>query len=294
VTVIESPAPEREQSRFRLIVLMPLAAIALTTFFVFVRFPYDRLADTLSQQIEASSGIKLEIGEFSPHLFLLGPGLLIRDAQAEWGRGKAAQIHEIAVRPAWSLKWLFASPALFVRVESPRGRGEGIVAFGWRGGWSGSLEAVDLDLVPLDALVAEFDVDGVLTADVDLHETGADEGQPSLEGALSFEVTDGSASVPRFPVALPFDVLKGELVFGGEYVAQVSSLELHGPMVRADVEGSVGIADAPGNEPLALDVTIEVKDDSLKTMFRRAGVRLERDGTTSFQIGGTLSHPRRS
>ena len=53
-----------------------LAAILLTGAFMYLRFPYDRLADAVAVRVERASGWRLQITGLGPHPMLLGPGPL--------------------------------------------------------------------------------------------------------------------------------------------------------------------------------------------------------------------------
>ena len=56
----------------------------LTLFFIFLGFPYDQLAQRVSQLVEESGTMTLRIGELSPHLGLAGPGFKATDGLLEY------------------------------------------------------------------------------------------------------------------------------------------------------------------------------------------------------------------
>lgn len=267
----------------------PVAAVLLTSFFVFLGFPYDLLALRISDALENNLQLRVRIGELSPHLGLAGPGIAASDVLASRDGEPSFAVQELVLRPAWSLAWLHGSPAVHVDLVSDVGSGSGTVILGDRGGFAGTLEAVRLEQLPLEAL-ASLDLHGSLGATVDLHGAGVDEGG-GYEGFVDFDVREGSLRTEGLPLALPFDRLFGRLDFGGDNYATVSGVQLEGPLLAGTIEGAVGHAPAPGREPLALEVAFEVRDPGLEGMFASLG-RPGPDGRRHLSVTGTLSRPK--
>jgi type II secretion system protein N len=274
--------------RWLVLAAYPLAAIALTLFFVFLGFPYDMLAQRIGHEVEAATSVRLRIGELSPHLGLLGPGLQASEVLAgREGQGTIA-LDELVVRPAWSTAWLRGIPAIHLDLTAPTGSAAGVATFGQEAGFEGSLADVDIAALPLGSLGA-FDLAGRLDADVDLRR-GEPEAGGGLAGSVDFALREGHFQTEDFPVAVPFERLHGRLDFGGKVYAQVSDVKLEGPMISGTIEGTVGHGPAPGSEPLAITITYEVSDPGLAPMLGGLG-RRGADGRSVLQVTGTLASP---
>jgi len=266
----------------------PLAALALTGFFVFLGFPYDLLAARLSHELESQTRMKVRIGELSPHLGLLGPGLAASQILAGREGEGTFSVDELVIRPAWSTSWFRGAPAIHLDVASAAGAAAGVATLGREPGWQGSLAGVDVAALPIAAL-SSFDLTGRLDAEVDLRSAAAEEGG-GLAGAVGFVLAEGSFQTPDLPIAVPFSQLRGRLDFGGDAYLRVSDVELDGPMIRGRIEGTVGHAPAPGRQPLAIDIAYEVSDPSLAPMLGSLG-RRGPDGRSVLKVTGTLAQP---
>lgn len=280
--------PASRVPRWLRVASYPVAALLLTAFFVFLGFPYNLLAMRLGDAVGSSLDVRLRIGELSPHLGLLGPGLAAREVVAGREGARAFEIEELVLRPAWSLAWFRGTPAVHLDLTSEVGSAFGTVTLGDNGGWQGRLEAVRLSYLPLEMLAA-IDLDGLLDADVDLHAAGEEAGG-GLLGTVDFDVREGSLSTDSLPIALPFDRLHGELLFGDDSYLKLSGVELEGPLVGASIEGRVGKAPDPARQPLSIDVAYQVHDASLAGMLGARG-RPGPDGRTHLTVSGTLSKP---
>lgn len=282
-----SPSESR-LPRWLVIASYPVAGILLTLFFIFLRFPYDLLALRISHTVESQVGVMLRIGELSPHIGLGGPGLAASQVLAGREGSRTLVLQELVMRPAWSLAWFRGQPALHLDVKSEVGDGSGTITLGSTGGWDGTLEHVQLDMLPLEMLEV-LDLDGTLDASVDLHRVEAEAGG-GLVGAVDFDLRDGTLSSEGLPVALPFERLYGRLDFGGKQYVSVHGVELTGPLLEATIEGEVGKGDSARTQPLSLDVALEVRDPSLAGMLRGVGRRGD-DGRSRLKITGTLAKP---
>ena len=264
----------------------PIAAVFLITIFVFLGFPYDQFAVPLSQQISQATGADVSIGQIEPRLTIGGPGVAARDVRIVTPDQQRIDVDPLEIRPAWSTSWLRGAPALKVDLESGIGQADGILTLADTPAWAGELREVDLARLPLENM-AGLALAGTLTAaaDVELADTGP-------VGPLSFDATAGSVRHESLPVPLEFERVNGDLMLGGDALVDVRSLELDGPMVFAEVSGTVLRAPRPGTERLDLDIALEIKSPPLQMILRQAGVRLNGQGRSSFNLGGTISNPR--
>ncbi|MGH0034846.1 MAG: type II secretion system protein GspN [Myxococcota bacterium] len=272
------------------IVGLPLIFVLLTAFFVFLGFPYERVAGGLIAQVEASTGLRLEIEDLGPYLSPFGPGFQATQVVAVPKDGGMIQIDHVRLRPAWSASWLRGDPAVHVGLDSALGAASGALTIGDRFGYDGELEGVDLGAPAIANLLPFEGLDGSLWADADVEIV---DGLP--DGQLEFRVGDGSVAIPNSPLAIPFDSIEGEMFFGGESTIRVDLLEVLGPMLDAQVTGRVGDG-SPNAQlsraPLDLQVDLQVKGKAAQSTVRNAGVRLDRDGKASMKVGGNLSSPR--
>lgn len=282
-----APAESR-LPRWLVVASYPVACSVLTAFFIFLGFPYDLLAQRLTQTLESRLDMMLRIGEVSPHIGLGGPGLAATQVLAGREGRRTIVLEELVVRPAWSLAWLQGQPAIHLDVTSEVGDGSGTVTLGETGGWDGTLERVQLDLLPLEMLEA-LDLDGTLDADVDLHRADPESGD-GLVGQVDFDLRDGTLSVEGLPVALPFERLAGRLDFGGEKYIAIRNVELKGPLLEGTIQGEVGKATSPGAQPISMEVTLEVREESLEGLFDRVG-RRDEAGRRHLEVTGTLAKP---
>jgi hypothetical protein len=189
------------------------------------------------------------------------------------------------LRPAWSLAWLRGVPAVYAEIETDVGGAAGTLVLGASGGWSGDLEQVAVGKLPLSELAPAGTVDGVLDASVDiqLREEGP-------EGRVTFEARDGSIGLPNFPMAIPFEKLSGDLIFGDEAYVAVERLDLEGPLLSAGVTGNVLQAATFSAAPLRLEAEIDASP-SARGAIQSAGVRMSRNGKAKLRITGTVAQP---
>jgi hypothetical protein len=109
-------------------------------------------------------------------------------------------------------------------------------------------------------------------------------------GALAFEAHEGSLAAPGLGMALPYQHNQGELEFGGEAFATVKLLKLEGPVLNAEVTGTLGKARSFASARLALTARLDVKP-AIRALFQSAGIRVSRDGSARIRISGTPAKP---
>lgn len=264
---------------------IPLAGVLLILFFIYLGFPYDRLAEFISAELGREAGIRVAIQKVEPHLQLAGPGFQATGVDARWENGQELQLDRALLRPAWSLSWFRGSPALHLELAGPAGEAVGRLTLNGAGAWKGELRGADLSALPLSALWPGADLEGSIEASMDLR---LEEEGPV--GTVVFEARDGSLATADLPMALPFERIQGDLAFGGEAFATIQSLRLEGPLLTAEVTGAVGKAPQFSAAPLALTVRLDV-NPSIQSLFQSAGVRVARDGSSRLRISGTPARP---
>jgi type II secretion system protein N len=264
---------------------VPLAGVFLVSLFIYLGFPYGKLGDRISAEAWRSRGVRIDFQSFGPRPSVAGPGIEAVDVRATLPGGETYRIERAVLRPAWSLAWFRGSPALYVDIESAFGKAEGTLILGDGGGWSGDLEQVEIGKLPLSQLAPVGTIGGVLDASVDILL-----GEQGPRGQVTFEARDGSIGLANFPMEIPFETLKGELLFGGEAYMAVKRLDLEGPLVSAGVTGNVLQAASLSEAPLRLEAEVKTAS-SLRSTLRKAGLRVDRNGKTKIRITGTIAQP---
>jgi type II secretion system protein N len=264
----------------------PIAAIVLITFFVFMGFPYDQLADTVAREAGQASNLQVTIGGISPRMTIGGPGFTAHNLTLTSGESQTTTFDEVKVRPAWSLSWFRAEPALFLELTSDRGNARGTLIVASEPSWAGQLTDLDLARLPMP-LPADSALSGMLNANVDITmtETGA-------EGTISFAAASGTISHASIPVDIEFDVMTGSIVMGGEKLAEIHDFELQGPILVATAEGDIIRGKRAGQNQLDIDVGIQITNPGMQSMLKGMGLPLDGEGRTEFVLGGSTSNPK--
>jgi type II secretion system protein N len=268
---------------------LPLAALLLIGFFVFLGFPWERVREAVERAASGASGARVAFAELSPGLSLGGPVLVARGVSIDARAGSAAwKLDEVRLRPAWSLAWLRGHPAVSADVRAPEGRLAGVFRIGPEPGFDGRVEDVALARLPLGDAVPELALDGLASADVDLRAGGG----AGPEGHVKLEVRDGSIALPGMPMALPFESLDADVELGGELLARLSDVSFQGPMLALVGSGTIGAAASAADAPLDLQIQIEAREPAARPVLESLGIRLGRDGKGSARIGGSLGAPQ--
>jgi len=260
------------------------AAIALTATFAYLRFPYDRLADSLSARL-GEAGVAVEIGHMGPALSVFGPGLAAEDVRVTRADGNVLRIDHLRVRPAWSLAWLMARPALHVELDTPQGQVDGVAVLRAPPRFTGELREVDLNDLLGPGALAGTHLEGRASFDVDV---ALEDDGPS--GPVRITAHNGSLSHPQLPMAIPYEELHGELALGGDSYLEISSFELRSPLGTGTLKGKVGRAPDPRQAPLDLELAVAVADN-VRSSLASQGVRVGRNGEIHYKISGTASAP---
>jgi type II secretion system protein N len=275
----ETSAPRRVR-----VVPALLAAVALTAFLMVLRFPYDRLALAIVQRVEQETGAHITLGPVSLALVRWAPGLASAGVSIVRSDGTRLDLDRLGVRPALALAWLTGNPAVAVEVESVRGGGSGVVAFGDAPGFAGTLRDVDLEQLPQERLGAPLRLSGRADADLDItiRETGP-------EGDVEFEARDGLLTHPNL-LPMPFQKLTGEVELGGGNWAELRKFELSSPLASGHAAGTVGRAPAFATAPLKLEIELTVSG-AVQGSLRSQGVAIGNDGQIHVNVSGTPARP---
>jgi type II secretion system protein N len=265
------------------IAAVALAGLVLFAGFVYLGFPYDRLGAVLAHRIERATGVGLDIGGVAASPHWLGPGIAVSDVRARLD-GRVQDVSRLHVRPAWSLSWLLARPALALDAVSPTGSLRGVLTLGPQASFTGELRELDLGALGLEQLASGLSVDG--SADLVL---SLSFGESGAEGPVSLVARQGTLEHPSLPLAIPYEEIQGEFVLGGENALRIDSLSIDSSLGQGAIDGSVGRARANG-APLDLQVEIAAAP-AVQSVLRAQGIQLAANGTTRFHLAGTTTRP---
>jgi type II secretion system protein N len=263
----------------------PVLGLSLVLLFMFLGFPYSDLIAPISQQIEQSTGSEIRIDRIEAQITRGGPGFSLHDLRLSEVGNAPLNWEVLKVRPAWSTSWFRGDPAFAVDLTGPSLALSGIVTAGDDYGFAGEVQLPDLSLLPLPA-DDSISLSGAMTAVGDLSYVSGE-----LQGTVAFEAEAGSAAHPSFPMALAFDSLSGRAQLGGEVLLTLEEFEFDGPIISARTEGTVAHPDGAASAALDLAVELEVANPAFQTALSAMGIRIGRDGRTTFDLGGTLQNP---
>jgi type II secretion system protein N len=273
------------RSRPLRITAIALAALVLTSTFVYLGFPYELLAHRVAREVQSATGYVVSYGPVGASPGLLGPGIAIDELHASDPEGGSFDFSRVRLRPAWSLSWLTARPAFFVDAQSSLGHVRGVTTLRGPLAFDGEVREIDLTSLLAGALPQGTELTGVLdvVADVQLAEQGA-------EGSLSLTAREGQLAYPGLPLDVPYDQIEGELRLGGEATAEILSLTIQSPMGSGSITGTIGPSPVLSRAPLDLSLEITAAD-GIRGAIEAQGVRFGQDGTISLKVGGTVTRP---
>ncbi len=279
-------ATEAELPRWFRVLFVPIAGFLLILFFVIRGFPYGIITDRVISSLEPALGIQLDIVEFGPSFGWAGPGLEAEGVRATFPDAKTLSIDRMMVRPAWTTAWFRGDQAFHIELESPSGSATGAIEVGESPSWEGSIENLDLAEVSMFDAVPSGAIQGRMDATFSLQED-----ELGAKGPVTFEMRDGSLSVPDVPVALPFQKITGKLELGGDAYLTIESLILEGPIVSGSGNGTIAKAATFALAPLRMEFDLNVKP-ALAGGVRSAGMRVNSKGDTKVRISGTVASPQ--
>jgi type II secretion system protein N len=281
---VEERAPLSAPRPLR-IAAVALAGVLLFGGFVYLGFPYDRLGPVLAERIERATGLGLDIGGVAASPDWLGPGIALTDVRVRLPDGRVQPVSRLHVRPAWSLSWLRARPALALEAESPSGSLQGVLTLGPEAAFAGQLRQLDLASLALEQLARGLALEG--SADLELSLVF---GQAGAEGPVSLVAREGSLAHPSLPLAIPYEEIQGEFVLGGETALRIEQLSIDSSLGQGAIDGSVGRGSRGNGAPLDLQVEIAAVP-AVQAVLRAQGIQLAANGTTRFHLAGTTSRP---
>jgi type II secretion system protein N len=260
------------------------AAIFLIGFFMYIRFPYDRLGDLLALRVEQETGMRITFAEIGASPQWLGPGIAVEGVRLTRRDGRTYPLDRIVVRPAWATSWFWGRPALYTRFGGPLGAGAGTLTLN-PPAFSGEIDQVDLGALLENDLGPDTAIDGTVDVNIDL---GVPPEGPV--GPVQFVAREGSVTHPQLPLSIPYEEANGSLEFGGSQRLEIVALDIDSPMLTGKVTGTVGKAGSFERSPLALNVQLTAAPQ-IRGALNAQGVRLGRDGSLNVRVMGTPASP---
>jgi len=258
------------------------ALLLLTATFMYLRFPYERLADRIETEVQARSGWEVSIVNLAARPTLLGPGFSAGPVRA-LRRGRTLSADKAVIRPAWSLSWLKFSPAFHLDVRAGAARVDGVLTLSNPPQFAGQI--VEADLEALAGREQQQDVRLTGRADAEIDLALPSEGP---QGPVQLTALEGSFSHPMVPLPIPFDRVDAALMFGGDAWLTISSSEIQSPLLSGRAQGTVG---TPPGGPIALTLDL-APNPAAAAVLAQQGIRAGRDGRISLQVRGTAANPR--
>lgn len=267
------------------IAALALAALALTALLMVLRFPYERLATRIAQQVEDRTGARIALGRVSLGLVRWAPGIEAEGVQIVQPDGSRLDLDRLGVRPALAFAWLKGDSALAAEASSARGGLSGVLTLGSAPGFAGDLSDVDLEQLPQQRLGAPLRIKGRADADLDVVLAP---GGP--EGSVAFQARDGVVTHPEFPLPIPFQTLVGEIDLGGDTWANIRNLALQSPLANGTARGTIGRAPSFAAAALRLEIELMVSG-AVQGSLSAQGVKVANNGQLRVEVGGTPARP---
>jgi type II secretion system protein N len=262
-----------------------ILGLLLTFFFMYLRFPYERLAELIELRIERATGAHVQLTELGPSFLSVGPGLVATDVRVVRPGAATFSFERVVVRPAWSLSWLTGDPALLTAIHSVAGEVRGTLTLGDAPRWSGEFRDFDIGRLPIAALSPGISLTGRAEAEIDI----ALEADGAV-GSAHIVAREGSLEHPELLMALPFDALRAELRLGGQHRAEILSMELESPLVTGSLSGIIGRSPQFETAPLRLEGSYTVSPE-IRGVLNAQGAELGPGGSADFRVVGTPTRP---
>jgi type II secretion system protein N len=265
---------------------VPLAATALTLFFIVIGFPYHHLTNQAAAFLSESLGVEFEAADSGFTVGLNGPGFRFNEINLATQTGDIYALDALRFGPAWSLSWFTLEPTLFFEIQSPLGDAEGKVSPSDNPRIDASIQNAILNDIAFLEQSLPFKLTGTMSAEASIESVN-----DHYDGLFSFDLADGNLSTEALPTEIAYETVHGEVVMGGEYFAALTAFELRGPMFNANIKGHITNGDTPADRSIDLDLTFTDILPPLQATIEALGAQVTPEGTAKILIGGTLEVP---
>jgi len=264
-----------------------LAGIALTGFFVFLGFPYDRLTENLSREIERAQDLQIRYGEVGPRVHWLGPGVAVTDLSLVSDGMTSVRLDELTLRPAWSLSWFRGVPSVYLTGTADTARGVLEVTLGDALRLRGEVRDLDLQQLPVPGALARASLTGIGELEFDLEKPA----EGNWQGTARISIQDGSFAPPDLALAVPYTRLQSALTLGPDGFLELAETRLDGPLLSGTATGRIALFQDSEPGPLDVDLKFNVIDPKIQNALRENEIPVSGDGDGQIHFGGTLAKP---
>ncbi|MED5262575.1 MAG: type II secretion system protein GspN, partial [Myxococcota bacterium] len=257
----------------------------LTGFFMYMGFPYDRLAENLGREIEGGANVQIRYGEVGPQIHWLGPAVAATDLSVISDGVESIRLDELSLRPAWSLSWFRGVPSVYVAATADAARGNFEVTLDDPLHLRGEVQDLDLQQLPVPGALARASLAGTGELEFDLEKPA----EGSWQGTARFSIQDGSFAPPDLGIAIPYSTLQSALTLGPDGFLELADTRLDGPVVSGTATGRIAVFQEPG----PLDVTLDFNANSpeIQNALRENEIPVSNAGDGQVHFGGSLAKP---
>ena len=264
-----------------------LLGIVLTLFFVYLGFPYERLAENVAAQVASRSEMTMRFGGAGPQLTWLGPGFELEEVVLVPNRGQAIPLGDVVIRPAWSISWFRGVPAAHIGVSSEPMEASLAIWLDSPMHIEGSIKEFNLVGLTQAGSLNRADLKGFVELEFDLAGSGVDPWQ----GSVQIRAKNGSFTPPDLGTPIPFESFDSAVILPGDGFIQVESARLDGPALNASGQGRIAWTPEKGTGALDFDFDLEILEPGLPAKLRIAKIPVDQAGKGKLRIGGTLAKP---
>jgi len=109
-------------------------------------------------------------------------------------------------------------------------------------------------------------------------------------GSMHIVAREGALEHADLFMALPFETLRGEVRLGGQYRAEILSMELESPLVTGSLSGTIGRSPRFETAPLRLEGSFTVSEE-IRDVLKAQGAEIGNSGRGDFLVTGTPARP---
>jgi len=281
------PVPSNSLARSALHwLVIALAGIVLTGFFVYLGFPYDRLTENLAREIEGGP-VQIRYGEVGPRVHWLGPGVAVTDLSLVFDEMASVRLDELTLRPAWSLSWLRGVPSAYLTATADTARGVFEVTLGDALRLRGKIHDLDLQQLPAPGALARASLMGTGELEFDLQKPA----EGNWQGTARFSVQDGSFAPPDLELTVPYTRLQSALTLGPDGFLELAETQLDGPILSGTATGRIALFHEPDPGPLDVALEFNVIAPEIQNALRENEIPVTGEGDGQIHFGGTLAKP---
>ncbi|HDP25852.1 MAG TPA: type II secretion system protein GspN [Deltaproteobacteria bacterium] len=273
---------KRKRSFYGIVALVVYGVVCLALF-LYLRFPYDILKDTLEDSLSSAFGRDVSIGHVHPGLpFSLAVDGLRIDA--------VPVLDRIIVRPAM-MGLLAGSVSLDLKANLPSGSGTGtvktpIVGFGQT--MKATLNVEDVDLAKLSGLLPpEYQPRGIITGSADIQTTTNSFERATGDIAFLWKQGGLPISIPAVPLSeIGFEVLDVQARFD-RGVLSLEKAEMTGE-ISGSMKGALQITQNLSRSRINFSGEVMLPESMMNLLGTR---RTSTGGPVRFSLRGSLDRP---